>query len=269
MQIEQRRILLGDLRSSVERGFSTIAQQKHIEFSVSLSTDAPPSIATDPQRLEQILKNMLSNAFKFTDSGRVELRVHRRARIPTRLRERALPARAAVLAFAVTDTGIGIPAEKQQIIFDAFQQADASTSRAYGGTGLGLTISRELARLLGGEIHLQSEPGAGSTFTLYLPAQPRPEASESVMELPPDSPEHQECQIPSILPDTQITEQSIDELPGKKALLIDDAALRHAWTIARADPPAAAAGRERPRGFSRAGRPPAPAPVRRSRKLAP
>ena len=147
---------LDELRTDLERSFAQVAQDKGLEFRVSLDPALPAAIRTDMPRLKQVLKNLLANAFKFTRQGSVALHV--------------APAEPGRIAFAVTDTGIGIPPEKQKIIFDAFQQADGTTSRQYGGTGLGLSISRELARLLGGELSVASEPGKGSTFTLVLPA---------------------------------------------------------------------------------------------------
>jgi CheY-like chemotaxis protein len=125
-------------------------------------------MVTDEQRLNQILKNLLSNAFKFTDHGSVELSI-RLADKSTRFTRTTLKRAKEVIAFDVTDTGTGIPREKQDLIFEAFQQADTTTARKHGGTGLGLTISRELARLLGGELALKSEVGVGSTFSIYLP----------------------------------------------------------------------------------------------------
>jgi len=159
-----------ELRGVVERTFKHVAEQKGLGFSVQLSAELPRSIETDAKRLQQVLKNLLSNAFKFTRQGTVSLEVHP-APHDIRYESETLRDHDEVIAFSVSDTGIGIPHEKQQIIFEAFQQADGSTNRKYGGTGLGLAISRELSWLLGGEIHLHSAPGEGSRFTLYLPAE--------------------------------------------------------------------------------------------------
>ncbi len=154
---------LGDELADV---FRPIARDKGIELTVAIDADLPPSLFTDPTRLQQVLKNLLSNALKFTDRGGVSLRVRR--------------AGGGRVAFDVKDTGIGIPPEQHQVIFEAFRQADGTTSRKYGGTGLGLSISRDLARLLGGELTLDSAPGRGSTFTLTLPERapfPRADAA--------------------------------------------------------------------------------------------
>ncbi len=159
---------LNDLNNYVERTFRHVAEAKGLEFFIRLDPRLPQAMITDAKRLQQVLKNLLSNAFKFTRHGQVTLTIE-----PVRggwnADREELNRAAGVVAFSVADTGIGIPADKQQIIFEAFQQADGSTSRKYGGTGLGLAISRELAHLLGGEIRLTSAPGRGSTFTLYLP----------------------------------------------------------------------------------------------------
>jgi HAMP domain-containing protein/signal transduction histidine kinase/CheY-like chemotaxis protein len=157
-----------DLHDYVERTFRHIAESKKLDFQININTSVPRAMQTDAKRLQQIIKNLLSNAFKFTEAGRVVLDVS----VVTagwNLENQTLNRARSVLSIAVSDTGIGIPPEKQQIIFEAFQQADGSTSRKYGGTGLGLAISREIAGLLGGEIRLMSTPGQGSTFTLYLP----------------------------------------------------------------------------------------------------
>ncbi|WP_194721275.1 HAMP domain-containing protein [Noviherbaspirillum malthae] len=158
------------LRNYVERTFIHMAEARKLQFSVELAERLPLSLRTDTTRLQQILKNLLSNAFKFTAHGRVSLRIGL-AQGGWTADHPHLSQAAAVVAFAVTDTGVGIPADKLQLIFEAFQQADGSTARKYGGTGLGLSISRELARLLNGEIRVESELGTGSTFTLYLPYQ--------------------------------------------------------------------------------------------------
>jgi len=154
VEVKPQQVSIVELCDFVERSFRKIAEQKAVELRIHVATDAPKSIHTDPLRLQQILKNLLSNAFKFTSAGHVAL---------------AVRAEHAGVSFAVSDTGIGIAEDKQRIIFEAFHQADASTSRTYGGTGLGLAISRELVRLLGGEIAVQSAIGEGSTFTVTVP----------------------------------------------------------------------------------------------------
>jgi len=164
---------IDELHRSIERGFRHFAESKHVEFVVQLEQPLPKSLVTDVKRLQQIIKNLLSNAFKFTHVGRVTFSIATVTGGWASDNEE-LNRASQVIAFAVADTGIGISPDKQQIIFEAFQQADGSTSRKYGGTGLGLAISRELSRLLGGEIRLVSSPGRGSVFTLYLPVNYNP-----------------------------------------------------------------------------------------------
>jgi HAMP domain-containing protein/CheY-like chemotaxis protein/signal transduction histidine kinase len=156
------------LRSYVERTFRHMAEAKHLEFQVELAPELPRAVMTDPIRLQQILKNLLSNAFKFTEQGSVRLDVAKAAG-GWSADHAALSAAETVIALSVSDTGVGIAQDKLLLIFEAFQQADGTTSRRYGGTGLGLSISRELARLLGGEIVVESAVGKGSRFTLYIP----------------------------------------------------------------------------------------------------
>jgi HAMP domain-containing protein/signal transduction histidine kinase/CheY-like chemotaxis protein len=155
MEILTDLVELADVQAYVSRTFDPIAADKRLAFEIDADPKLPGAILTDEQRLEQILRNLLSNAFKFTESGGVTLRIKREP--------------GEQISFAVTDTGVGIPPEKLQVIFEAFQQADGTTSRKYGGTGLGLSISRELARALGGEILVSSSVGSGTTFTLVLP----------------------------------------------------------------------------------------------------
>ncbi|WP_037856868.1 HAMP domain-containing protein [Streptomyces sp. NRRL S-340] len=179
MDVSPTRIALVELIDYVEATFRPLTAEKGLDLSVRVSPELPATLHTDEQRLLQVLRNLLSNAVKFTDSGSVELVIRpARGDVPQAIREQLLEVGSLtdpdteMIAFSVTDTGIGIAASKMGVIFEAFKQADGTTSRKYGGTGLGLSISREIAQLLGGEIHAQSEPGRGSTFTLYLPLHP-------------------------------------------------------------------------------------------------
>ena len=168
VSVEADEVFFASLLDMIGRPFRHEAENRGLDFELSADPNLTRSLVTDSKRLQQVLKNLLSNAFKFTEKGGVKLSVFA-ADSGWSDEHPVLSKSAAVVAFEVTDTGIGIPPEKQRIIFDPFQQADAGTSRKYGGTGLGLAISRELAGLLGGEIQLRSTPGEGSTFTLYLP----------------------------------------------------------------------------------------------------
>jgi HAMP domain-containing protein/signal transduction histidine kinase/ActR/RegA family two-component response regulator len=159
MPIDPRPFRLGDVRDYLEQTFRHVAEQKALSFEIQMDERLPDTVFSDINRLQQILKNLLSNAFKFTSVGGVSMT----------LRPAPKGRGEGVICFAVQDTGIGIASDKQKLIFEAFQQADGTTSRKYGGTGLGLTISREIARLLGGTIEVVSAPEKGSTFTLYLP----------------------------------------------------------------------------------------------------
>ncbi len=169
MDVDAVSVPLTDIQSYVDRTFREVAASKGLAFSVDLDPRALPSIITDQKRVQQVLKNLLSNAIKFTESGSVTLTIE-----PVTSgwspEHRSLSRATGVVAFRVEDTGIGIASDKHQVIFEAFQQADGTTSRKFGGTGLGLSISREIARLLGGEIRLSSEAGKGSRFVLYLPS---------------------------------------------------------------------------------------------------
>ena len=152
---------LGSLAEDLRTVFEPLAAEKRLEFAVASAPDVPAELVTDRQRLRQVLHNLLSNAVKFTQQGRVDLRIRRETP--------QTPGAGAGLTFSVSDTGIGISDDSLKTIFEAFQQGDGTTSRRYGGTGLGLAISREVAAVLGGRITARSEPGRGSTFTLYLP----------------------------------------------------------------------------------------------------
>ncbi|WP_426338431.1 HAMP domain-containing protein [Pseudoduganella sp. S-14] len=230
-----------NLRSYVERTFRHMAEAKHLGFTVELGDNLPTSLMTDTTRLQQVLKNLLSNAFKFTNHGQVSLGI---ALVQSgwSADHPNLGNADAVLAFSVSDTGVGIAGDKLQLIFEAFQQADGSTARKYGGTGLGLSISRELARLLGGEIRVESTVGAGSTFTLFLPynrsgfvyyetarqpAMPRlpaPAATSTPIVATPAMVYAQPPQEQDVEPDEQIYGSTIDDrgltAPGDPSVLI-------------------------------------------------
>ena len=172
MEVDMAPVALADIYEDAERAFRQVAEQNGLEFVVEIDPTLPPSIVTDEQRLNQILKNLLSNAFKFTHKGGVTLAIG----CPSdgmAFRSEALQGAERVISLTVADTGVGIADDKLGAIFEAFQQADGTTSRKYGGTGLGLSISREIARLLGGEIQVESQPGIGSRFSLLLPLNER------------------------------------------------------------------------------------------------
>src|SRR2546421_942896 len=168
MDVEPAEVRLGDVRGYVEQAFAPQAEEKGLAFAVEVVDGVPPAMVTDPQKLQQVLRNLLSNAVKFTDSGSVTLRIGPPPE-GSEFDVATLRSATGVVGFTVADTGIGISDDKLALIFEAFQQADGTTSRRFGGTGLGLSISRQLARLLGGSITVASTPGTGSSFTLYLP----------------------------------------------------------------------------------------------------
>ena len=170
VKLDSSELLLADLTEGMAHTFDPVADKQGLTFSVELDDELPPAMVTDPHRLRQILKNLLSNSFKFTERGEVALRLERSAGGWSPECERLTRAKS-VIAISVSDTGIGIKPELQSSMFEAFAQADGTTARRYGGTGLGLSISRDLVDLLGGEITLSSEPGSGSTFTVYLPLE--------------------------------------------------------------------------------------------------
>jgi signal transduction histidine kinase/HAMP domain-containing protein/DNA-binding response OmpR family regulator len=185
MGVEDDEVELDDLRINMERSFRQVAQDKELGFEIEVEPSLPKLVRTDSKRLQQVLKNLLSNSFKFTHHGKVVLRIQHAVE-GWNVGNQSLSKAGKVIAFSVTDTGIGVPPEKQNLIFEAFQQADGTTSRKYGGTGLGLSISREIANLLGGEIVVHSEPDVGSTFTLFLPEFTTPIIKQGPAVLPKD-----------------------------------------------------------------------------------
>lgn len=228
MELEYETVALEEIARDINMTFAPIAEEKKIRFTIQLEKEAPVAIETDKLRLEQIIKNLASNAIKFTNDGYVEVSILNS------------PLRKDYLDIRVKDTGIGIPAEKQQIIFEAFQQADGSTRRKYGGTGLGLSISRQLAVLLRGDITLESEIGAGSTFVLTIPkskqaadeAEAREadkkeeeEVSQEAVPPVPSSSEYIALQIPEEIPDDR---NSITENDKVIMIIEDDTAFANA-----------------------------------------
>ncbi|MFL6604005.1 MAG: response regulator, partial [Steroidobacteraceae bacterium] len=220
--VECEDLLFTHLRETIERNFRHEADARKLSFTADFDSRLGRAIITDSKRLLQVLKNLLSNAFKFTDRGGVRLHVGIAmggwsAEHPT------LSQAASVVEFSVSDTGIGIPQEKQRIIFEAFQQADAGTARKYGGTGLGLAISRELAHLLGGEIRLSSISGSGSTFTLYLPLTYMGPAYAKAILIGQNSPAavaYQPVVSPVVVRQEEIADDRESILPGEPVLLV-------------------------------------------------
>jgi signal transduction histidine kinase/HAMP domain-containing protein/ActR/RegA family two-component response regulator len=222
--LEISELALVELHDALEREFRHVADQQGVSFAVELAPDTPPIIATDPGRLRQVLKNLLTNAFKFTENGEVTLRIGR-PDSNWRPANGTFESTRDVTAFSITDTGVGIAPEQQEVIFEAFAQADGSTARQYGGTGLGLSISRELVGLLGGEMTLNSTFGEGSTFTVYLPSglgADRHATVTAVVSAPEETawPDAGEPFIPAASP--QPDGALVTELAGKKVLVVDD-----------------------------------------------
>ncbi len=221
VSVDAEEVFFGSLLEMVGRPFRHEAENRKLTFEMQADPYLSRSLVTDSKRLQQVLKNLLSNAFKFTEHGGVRLSVSE-ATSGWSDNHPILSGASSVIAFEVADTGIGIPFEKQRIIFEAFQQADAGTSRKYGGTGLGLAISRELASLLGGEIQLRSTPGSGSTFTLYLPkAYVGPSSTRGVTE------QHRSFSSPPLqLSNVNVVEMPVEAIPDDRDnLQPDDAVL--------------------------------------------
>jgi len=220
--VEAEEIVFQSVVDAVARPFRHEADTRNLNFKVEVDPHLDRTMLTDAKRLQQVLKNLLSNAFKFTSQGEVRFRVSSvyEGWSPN---HPILGQAPAVVAFEVSDTGIGIPAEKQKLIFEAFQQADASTSRKYGGTGLGLAISRELSNLLGGEIQLHSTPGTGSTFTLYLPVRYVGAANNAVRPIGVQTAAGARVALAAAQPERvleQIPDDRHDIEPGDTTLLI-------------------------------------------------
>ncbi|WP_344396876.1 HAMP domain-containing protein [Streptomyces vastus] len=236
MDVRPKKLPLIKLLDYVHATFRPLTIDRGLAFEVAVGEDVPREMYSDEQRIQQILRNLLSNAIKFTANGRVELRVNR-VKDPEHGYTRGGD-HDEVIAFAVTDTGIGIAPEKLPVIFEAFQQADGTTNRKYGGTGLGLSISREIARLLGGRIIAESQPGEGSTFTLYVPVASPGHAATGPVPEERQSPAPEQLSAASTEPytahdtdDTWPTPTKLEAwkagragqlLPGRRVLIVDD-----------------------------------------------
>ena len=223
MTVLYENILLPEFVASVESSFRPMAEARRLQFTVDVEPGTPPRIVSDHQRIFQIIRNLFSNALKFTNEGDIRIRFSGESSATGD----------PMLSIAVSDTGIGIPEDKQEMIFDAFRQVDGSTSRRFGGTGLGLSISRSLAQLLGGELAVQSAPGVGSTFTLLLPQRSGSEVHSSQGEAEAVEPaEGGVCDVdtgfaasvsetlPSHWPAE--VEPTAPEFAGHRLLLVDD-----------------------------------------------
>ncbi|MBF8189523.1 HAMP domain-containing protein [Nonomuraea sp. K274] len=243
MDIHPIQVSLPKMVDLLEAAFAPLAQDKGLSLSVEVDSEVPSELRADEQRLQQVLRNLLSNAVKFTPKGEVKLRVTR-APAGVHFDDDTLHEAADLLAFQVVDTGIGIAPDKRDVIFEAFRQADGTTSRKYGGTGLGLAICRDIARLLGGEIHVDSELGNGSTFTLYLPASytgplaatdggaaarrqlmTPPAQEQSAAAQAPEPPMPLDLPMPELVEppvETPVQWQGDDPLNGAKILIVDD-----------------------------------------------
>ena len=215
VELAPESVVVARILDDLSRTFQPVAQNKGLGFKIELAPGAPSQLETDPQRVGQILKNLVSNALKFTEAGDVTVRV--------------FPGAHATLCFDVTDTGIGISEHQREIIFDAFRQADGSTHRKYGGTGLGLTISRDLARLLGGDISVMSTPGTGSTFTLTLPLNYTPPAETAASARSRRHRPYPPGSVPKPVPQPAV-EDDADRIQTDARLILiveDDPAVRH------------------------------------------
>ncbi|MGN6870992.1 MAG: response regulator [Solirubrobacteraceae bacterium] len=218
MELDFAPLALSDVCADADRAFRHIADDKGLSFAVEVDPAFSGSIVSDRQRLGQVLKNLLSNAFKFTHEGGVRLSIGHAA-AGADLRNDTLRSAERVIEFSVTDTGVGIPDDKLNLIFEAFQQADGTTSRKYGGTGLGLSISREIARLLGGEIQVESVLGLGSRFSLLIPATQQ--GSDRQIELPAPAPVATTVAPASVK--QRVSDDRTSMRPGERAVLVIDA----------------------------------------------